>query len=255
MEIINGLNITPQSKVNYRNLLKILERDGYNFSFTLQDTIHYLSNYPIRTAVNLFNVIFVIRRELGENMQPYAELRADMQEELQRQTHEKLSQLHTMDQISFVKLMNQSYTNNEYLKYILNYLSFHYGTRNEDLRIHIGIPKDNYLVKTKDGILYVRENYKTISVYGIKRHIITDKKFIDSYNNLPNGEIYSGKTISNFLKKQLIMPEGLIFKMRIKELEDKGDIKAIRELADNRGTALETVLNSYNINNKKYVIK
>jgi len=254
MDIINGLNITPQSKVNYRNLLRILERDGYNFSFTLQDTINYLSMYPIQTSLNLLNVIFVIRKALGENMTPYTELRADMQEEAQRQKHEKLSQLHIMDSSSFVKLMNQAYTNGEYLKYILNYLCFHYGVRNEDLRVNIGQPKDNYLIQTKEGILYVRQNYKTARTYGTKSHVIKDKKFIEAYHQLPNGLIYS-KEMSNFLKKRLILPENLIFKMRIRDMENEGNSKGIRELAESRGTALETVLSHYNINNKKYVIK
>ena len=255
MEIINSLNITPQSKVNYRNLLKILERDGYSFKYNIQETVQFLSSYPIRTAYNLLNVIFVIRKALNENMDQYAELRSQMSEELQTQVHQKLSELHVMSTESFLKLMNQLYTNREYLKYILNYLCYYFGVRNEDLRLNIGQQKDNFLIKIKEGILYVRQNYKTFATYGVKRHIITDKKFIDSYNNLPNGEIYEGKTISNFLKKQLILPENLIFKMRIKELEEKGDRKSIIELSDNRGTALETVLNSYNINNKKYVIK
>ena len=43
--------------------------------------------------------------------------------------------------------------------------------------------------------------------------------------------------------------------MRIKDMEEKGDTKGIRQLSEDRGTALETVLNNYNINNKKYVIK
>ena len=255
MEIINSLNITPLSKVTYRNLLKILERDGYSFKYNIQETLQFLSSYPIRTAYNLLNIIFVIRKAKGENMEQYAELRSQMSEELQVQTNEKLSELHVMSTESFLKLMNQLYTNKEYLKYILNYLCYYFGVRNEDLRLNIGQQKDNFLIKTKEGILYVRQNYKTAKTYGIKRHIITDKKFIDSYNNLPNGEIYEGKTISNFLKKQLILPENLIFKMRIKELEEKGNRKSIIEIADSRGTALETVLNAYNINNKKYVIK
>ena len=203
MEIINSLNITPQSKVNYRNLLKILERDGYSFEYTIQETVQFLSSYPIRTAYNLLNVIFVIRKAMGQNMEQYAEVRSKMSEELQTSVHQKLSELQVMSSDSFIKVMNQLYTNREYLKYILNYLCYYFGVRNEDLRLNIGQQKDNFLMKTK-GIIYVRQNYKTVATYGIKRHIITDKKFIDSYDNLPNGEIYSGKTMSNFLKKQLI---------------------------------------------------
>lgn len=254
MEIINQLNVTDQSKKSYRNLLKILERDGYNFSFTLQDTIQFLTSYPLQTALNLFNVIFVIRRELGENMTQYAEVRADMQQEQQRQTHDKLSQLQLMDETNFVKLMQEAYTNKEYLNFVLNYLAYHYGVRNEDLRLHIGEEIDNFLVKNKVGVAYVRQNYKTVKTYGIKKHIIKDKQFIDAFQQLPNGLIYSGE-MSNFLKKRLILPEGQIFKMRIKSMEEKGDTKGIRQLAENRGTAIDTVLSNYNINNKKYVIK
>jgi hypothetical protein len=254
MDIINSLDITEQSKVNYRNIVKILERDGYNFSFTIQDTIHFLANYPIRTALNILNVIFVIRRELGQDMSQYIELRAYMQQEQQEQTHETLSQLDIMPQSEFETLMQALYNNKEYLKYILNYLAFHYGVRNEDLRINIGVEKDNFLIKNKVGVAYIRQNYKTVSTYGVKKHIIKDKQFITAFKELPHGLVYKGH-MSNFLKKMLILPEGQIFKMRIKEMEEKGDTKGIRRLAEDRGTALETVLSNYNINNKKYVIK
>jgi hypothetical protein len=116
MEIINSLKITPQSKVNYRNLYKILERDGYSFNYSIQETVQFLSSYPIRTALNLLNVIFVIRKALGQNMDQYAELRSQMSEELQVQVHEKLSDLQVMSSDSFLKVMNQLYTNKEYLK-------------------------------------------------------------------------------------------------------------------------------------------
>jgi hypothetical protein len=43
--------------------------------------------------------------------------------------------------------------------------------------------------------------------------------------------------------------------MRIRDLETEGNTKEIRQLAENRGTAIPTVLSNYNINTAKYVIK
>lgn len=254
MDIINNLDISEKSKINYRNIIKILERDKYNFSFTIQDTIHFLTNYPIQTALNILNVILVIRRELGEDIELYKKLRTDMQEEQKAQTHDKLSQLKIMDSKDFLLLMQESYNNKEYLRFVLNYLCYQYGVRNEDLRLNIGVEKDNFLIKNKTGLVYVRQKYKTFSTYGIKKHFIKNKQFINAFNQLPTGLIYAGD-MSNFLKKYLILSEGQIFKMRIRDLETEGNTKEIRQLAENRGTAIPTVLSNYNINTAKYVIK
>jgi len=255
MDIINNLDISEKSKTNYRNILKILERDGYNFSFTVNDTILFLSNYPIQTALNLLNVIFVIRKALDQDMKSYIELRASMQQEQSKQTHEKLSELKLMDSKEYLTLMNDAFNNKEYLKFVLNYLCYNYGIRNEDLRVTIGSEtKGNFLIKNKVGVAYIRQAYKTFSTYGIKKHIIKNKQFVEAFKQLPEGIIYEGH-MSNFLKKYLILPEGQIFKMRIRDLETEGNTKEIKQLAEDRGTSIPTVLSNYNINTSKYVIK
>jgi hypothetical protein len=255
MEIIDKLDVSDKTKEGYKNLFKILERDQYDFNSNVKKTETYLSNYPIRKQMDLLNVIIVIRKYLNKDIEQFRNLRDKLKPLLQNEVHNKLSALDVMSVSKFKTSMNNLYKNDMYLEYILNYLCFHYGVRNTDLDLSIGIEADNYLMKDKDKIIYYRRNYKTHDTYGDKHHTIKDKKFIDSYNKLQNGPIFDGLQITNFLKNKLIMPENLIFKMLIKHYEEKGNSKKIKQLATDRGTSIPTVLTNYNINNNKYVIQ
>ena len=255
MEIIDNLDVKPQTKQGYTYLFKILEKEHYNWKDTEKETEQFLNKFPIRKQIDLLNVIIVIRTQLNQPTKDYKLLRSKLQKILQVSIHEKLDNLQIMKSESFISILNQLYKNKKWIEYILNYLCYHYGVRNEDLRLSIDeITNGNYLIEGDKGIDYIRQNYKTVETYGIKHHVIKDKKFIESFMNLNTGLITDG-AMSNYLKKKLILPEGQIFKMRIKELEEKGDISSIKQLAENRGTSLATVLTNYNINNKKYVIK
>lgn len=253
MEIIHNLNVKDKTKEGYINLFKILERDGYKWD-DIRTTQSFLNQYPIRKQIDLLNVIIVIRKQLNEPIEDFIKYRDILRPILQEAVHEKLNDLYVMNITNFKKLMNDLYKEKKYLEYILNYLCFTYGVRNEDLNLSIGTIDDNYLIQEGNKIIYVRQKYKTHSTYGTKEHIIKDKKFIESYNELPKGKIYEGKQITNFLKKKLIIPEGNIFKMLIKHYEETNDIKSIKRLSNTRGTSIPTILSNYNINNKKYVI-
>jgi hypothetical protein len=255
MEIIDNLLVSDKTKEGYKNLFKILERDQYDFNNNVKKTETYLSVYPIRKQMDILNVIIVIRKYLNKSIDEFRLLRDKLKPKLQADVHAKLQELDIMNVAQFKKLMNDLYKNEMYLEYILNYLCFHFGVRNEDLNLSIGIEDDNYLMQDGDKIIYIRKNYKTHDTYGDKRHVIKDKKFIDSYNNLAIGKIYDGLQITNFLKNKLIMNEGNIFKMLVKHFEDKADTKSIKKLSTSRGTAISTVLSNYNINNKKYIIQ
>jgi len=255
MEIIDNLSVSDKTKEGYKNLFKILERDQYDFNNNIKKTETYLSAYPIRKQLDLLNIIIVIKKYVNKDIEDLVKLRDKLRPILQKDVHAKLNELELMSVLQFKKLMNNLYKNEMYLEYILNYLCFHYGVRNEDLNLSIGIEDDNYLMQDGDKIIYIRKNYKTHDTYGDKRHVIKDKKFIDSYNKLSKGKIYDGLQITNFLKKKLIMNEGNIFKMLIKHYEEQGNTKKIKQLSTDRGTSIPTVLSNYNINNSKYIIQ
>lgn len=254
MDIIQSLNIKPQTKVGYTYLFKNLERNGFDWDSTPKEIKDFLKAYPMQKQLDLLNVILVIYREMGNDIQDLKDLRTEFQLKNKDCIHNKLTELDLMHPAEFLEKMDGLFNDGHYMAYILNYLCYHYGVRNEDLRIHFNDPMGNYLVKTKHGIEYIRQDYKTIKTYGPKRHVITDAKFLLSYDHVPNGVNWFGK-MSNFLKNKLIMTEGRIFKMRIKHMEEHFDTEGIQSLACSRGTSISCVLSNYNINCSKYVIR
>ena len=254
MEIIKRLDVKPQTKLGYTYLFKNLERNGFDWSATPRQMKEFLNAYEPQKRLDLWNVILVIKREKGDDIREMKDIRAEMQGDNRDAIHHKLTDLTIMSNADFKTKMLNLHTEGKYMSYILNYLCYHYGVRNEDLRICFnGTEGDNYLVDTKKGIEYVRRKYKTVGSYGVKKHLITNGFFRIAYNNIPDG-INTYGTMSNYLKGKLIMNEGKIFKMRIKYLEELGDTEGIQELACSRGTSISTVLSNYNVNCKKYII-
>lgn len=254
MDIIQQLDVKPQTKVGYTYLFKNLERNGFDWSVTPRQMKEFLNAYPMQKQLDLWNVILVIKREKGEDIQEMKEIRSEMQDDNRDCIHNKLTDLELMSDHDFKTKMINLHIEGKYMAYILNYLCYYYGVRNEDLRINFNLSEGNYLVDTKGGIEYIRRNYKTVGTYGVKRHIITNGWFRIAYSNIGDGINWTEK-MSNYLKNKLIMPEGKIFKMRIKYLEELGDTEGIQELACSRGTSIACVLSNYNINCDKYIIR
>jgi hypothetical protein len=91
------------------------------------------------------------------------------------------------------KELNELYKNNDYLKYIINYLIITFNVRNKDLCLKIVSSmkqtKDteyNYLVINSKYITYIRNVYKTASTHGKKENRIQSKKLKDAILNYIN---------------------------------------------------------------------
>ena len=244
------LDISPKTKINYKNRLDRLNEAGYDWDSDIYETEFFFENIPIQTKLDLLTVIIVLRRDID-----FSELRTKIQKEYAEYRDNKLENLHLMTTDEFVSRLNEFYKKEMYEKFVLNYIMYKFGVRNMDLQFTVGkITDENYLIKDKNSIIYKRNQYKTVETYGPKTHVIRDKKFIDAFDHLPIGLNYDGE-IAGFLQNKLILTEGNCFKMRIKDLEEEGNTKSIRFLASSRGTAIESVLRYYNLNTKKYTIK
>ena len=252
MEIkIMQLDISPKTKIGYKNRLDRLNEAGYDWSSDIYETEYFFENIPIQTKQDLLTVIIVLRRDMD-----FTELRKKIQKEYALYRDNKLENLHLMTTDKFVSRLNELYKREMYEQFVLNYLMYKFGVRNMDLQFTVGqVTDENYLIKDGNSIIYQRNKYKTVDPYGPKTHVIRDKKFIDAFDHLPIGLNYDGDQIAGFLQNRLILKEGDCFKMRIKDLEEEGNTKSIRFLASSRGTAIESVLRYYNLNTKKYTIK
>ena len=158
--------------------------------------------------------------------------------------------------------LNSFYDNGDWKKYIISYLLIYLNTRNEDLNIEIvknlknSSKEYNNLVLRKNDILYIRCNYKTQSIYGVKRNQIKSKKFYkalsmyyDKYQN-DNGRVYMFEKFynsTNQIKKNtpFNLMESTILKIILKE---QNTLHKANKISINRGTNLQTLENNYNIN-------
>lgn len=246
-------HITEKTKKGYEQRIARLKRDGYTFRESIDETKQFLSNYSIQTRLDLLNVILVLDKEQGKNIEPWQQYREQLYKEVTKDREKKLKQKKLPSVPFFLKKLDELYESEQWYRYILNYLCFVFGVRNEDLDLDFHKSPNNYLIY-QDGIcIYVRNKYKTVKSYGPKTHIIRNPKFIDAYQRCPVP--HKPKQIGPFLKLKLLLPEGDMFKMHVKDLEEKGDTETIRLLAESRGTNINTVLNYYNVNTEKYVIK
>lgn len=162
------------------------------------------------------------------------------------------------------------YANNQWTDYIINYLLLEYQVRNKDLNFTITTRKKDMTDKNKNYIwldvkqkkaLYVRRDYKTEKTYGEKQHLITDKEFIvalkrvlacQKHNEdcgvfIPN-ENQVGYYIMRATYKGI--GEGAYLKILINAHKNGGNIQKLKEISDNRGTDLNTLLSNYNIDLK-----
>jgi len=177
----------------------------------------------------------------------------------------------------------KNFKEQNYKSYMINYLLYTYNVRNLDLDIiiiknkNLIKPNKNYLVVKNKYTEYIRDNYKTISKYGKKTHMIKSAKFnyairefikniydhdnneiVDDENNknnenndkvevnisLLNNKKNLTQEIIKYTYKQL--SEGDIFKIFITE---KKELKHYNKLANNRGTSLDVIMKNYILNN------
>ena len=162
----------------------------------------------------------------------------------------------------------------DYVGYIINFLLLNYGVRNKDLNCIITGDSDvilkghdtkhNYLYVTFRYVFYVRNDYKTYETYGRKVLKIERRPFqtackalldgnydiplLKLKNDEPVSEDSVGKIVQRYTYNEL--GEGNYFKINIMAAKKDGNIKRIQELSKSRGTAIETILTEYDVDNQ-----
>ena len=157
--------------------------------------------------------------------------------------------------------------------YLIYYILINYNVRNQDLLIEYtdnkklindvnkGKVEQNIIYKSKDHFIYVRSDYKTNKIYGIKKHIINDDKFIEIMNQkevnkallLTNKDApYKNNQISNLIKgisnkykPNSGLTQALIYKIINNHYEMTNDHKKLLQISDNRGHNLDTQKSQY----------
>ena len=156
--------------------------------------------------------------------------------------------------------------------YLLFYLLLTFNVRNADMIITITDKdnfktnynkKDNFMVVYPNKVIYIRQDYKTRQEYGIKKHTITDKKFVATLKNriaegyktlftnnknLPLKVNEMNKHIERRFNKFVPnsgVNQSIIYKIIQNHYQELGDIKKLMEIAELRGHRIDTQLHNY----------
>ena len=161
---------------------------------------------------------------------------------------------------------------------IIIYLLMTYNTRNRDVDLgivsskwHATDPEENYLIHRKNDSVFVRNNYKTKSVYGTKRHAFRTVKinrairnFVEEKGGFPedgspiwllstgHNKRVKDTSVHKFIRARTYqgLCEGDYNKIAVSQINKLGDFSKLKRLSDNRGTSIATLITEYHLDFK-----
>ena len=252
----------------YKKLSEIL---GGNVSHFSQDKIIELVNDKvdnINTTQALLNIALLIRKMLGMSSNILQVERKKNIEKVQKHTKEINQEKKVI--LPSLKELNEYtdylYENKLYSDYIINYLILNFFVRNEDLNFLLKLKKKdtidtdfNYLWfdKRNKKVVFIRNNYKTASTYGQKKHTILDPTFFIAVKNLvaERKDIDNDKFIVNddgigyhIIKSTFNgIGEGSYIKVIINDNLKKNNTDILKQISQSRGTDIQTLINNYTL--------
>lgn len=265
-----------KTRVNYINMYKRLRRllKTDVKSSTATDIIDAIKGYDttVNSRRSMINVAIVIWRENDLSLVPLIAYRNELAGDAFEESKEKDTLIKEKDYSlkQLTDYMNDAFKQEDYLKYIINYLLLNYQVRNQDLNLIITTDKkelnetDNFILLKQASAEYIRNHYKTADRYGKKEHLIRNKNFILAcYMILDNNKDGVASKKSEFLLKSNGHRvtdgylNGLIARNTMDYLGTSKYFKIIstyktniEKLSANRGTNPNTIVGSYKLNKK-----
>jgi len=271
--ILNQKDFSEKTHKVYASIIRRLIKLKFKYPSKKNEKVDYIKEFFIEhklekasTRLDLLNLVIVLRtiQELPtEKLKAY---RGELgKERLTNQVGKMADLKDTLMQLStFTTKLMKAYEDGEWAKFIVNYLMMTYGTRNMDADVEIvkskkamTDPDKNYLLLTKNKVVWFRNKYKTVKTFGKQEHEITDPEFINAVKKQGVGRLFAEGQLSNGMRKLLIdgMNEARIFKMMIDAAYDKKDTAEINRLSKSRGTSIGTIKSFYNVNAEDEIIK
>jgi len=285
-ELENAFNINEtlgdSSKVIYRSVYRrFLNLSDHTKLLDMSEAniIKLVNNdrIPPKSQESLLDVAVLVRRANKASYEKILKYKTiQLKKSIDKHKLEKNEKLkdELPDKKQIERYIKTLLNNKDYVSYIVNYLLLTYGVRNLDLNLILTSDKDvtlkghnseiNYLYVTSTYVMFIRNNYKTYKKYGQKKIKIIKKSFVnactqllsDNYDTpllkLKNGDPISEESIGRVIQEMTYnnIGEGMYFKVNIADSKKSNNIKRIRDLSNHRGTALETVFQEYDIDNK-----
>jgi hypothetical protein len=264
-----------QYRIQYNKLFKLTEKPiGETSEKKIIEILDNIDNKNNSQA--LLNIAFLIRKGEGLSVAQLEKKRKQDKNKLIESVKEKNVELreNLPSYNDIVEYMDYLYDKGEWTDYIINYLLINLQVRNQDLDFTIVSRKKDatdsntnymWLQNTKCKATFIRNVYKTAVIhapdgehgYGQKVNNITDKNFIVALRRVLGCQ-KSGLDCGTFIPTKSAIAyhimkatykqigEGKYFKIIVNHF--RNDIDKLKEISENRGTDLKTILNSYDIN-------
>lgn len=265
---------------NYKKLRDLLGDDVVNVSQkkVIELLEENINNRNSQSA--LLNVAYLIRKKNDMAIQELESFRKKNQTIIKDKIYETNSKL--VDSLpSYATLVNyidDLLKNEKYVQYVINYLLLYYQVRNADLVFDFVLFKRDTKDKTKNylwfsskskTVHYIRNVYKTAKIvkpdgtttgYGQKVIKIIDPKFIKVMKILVNFEkkenkpivfIPSTDNVAYQIKKMTYQGLGETFIFKIIVNHFRSDPNMLKQISYNRGTDINTILESYDIESEE----
>ena len=149
------------------------------------------------------------------------------------------------------KLMQSLYEKQSYREYCILFLLVNYTVRNKDIIANIVKSvketnnSENWLIVGKSQVKWLRNQYKTVSTYGPKKHIIKNVKFINAIKNvdfLLRPTDNADRTIKKITASLGGLTETKITKIIIQE---NNTVYGLKKISKNRGVDLVTLCENF----------
>jgi len=267
---------------NYKKLREILG-DVNIASVSQQKVIELALTLNNRNSQQaLINIAYLIRKNNGMAINELETFRKKNNSVIQTKIYESNSSL--VDSLpsynTIVDFIDELLKDEKYVQYVINYLLLHCNVRNADLNFDFVLFKrdakdtsKNYLwfsAKTKTAH-YIRNVYKTAKIvkpdgtttgYGQKIIKITDPNFIKVMKIFVNYQkkeqkpvvfIPRAQNIGYYVQKMTYkgLGETMYFKIVVNHF--RKDANMLKQISYNRGTDINTILESYDIESEPIV--
>ena len=279
----NG-KLSHRTKANYQHSYFKMA-DGLDKSLAksnqkdIIEYVHSMTENP-NSRVQHINVAIQVRRHYNASVDKLVNtrmrLKLKIDEHKDAVNERKKEELPSMAELT--RHLHTLYTEEKWRDVIIIYLLMTYNTRNKDLDLgivgskkHATNPDINYLIHRKNDSVFVRNNYKTRSVYGIKQHAFRTVKinrairnFVDEKGGFPedgspiwllstgHNKRIEDSSIQKFIRARTYegISEGDYNKVAVTQINKLADFSKLKRLSANRGTSMSTLISEYHLDFK-----
>ena len=276
----NGEELNPKTITNYRNYYKrlraLLDAEvRHTSNAKLVDKITHareedkktkeIKDIPVSVKASLLNIAILIKTAYRENIDELIEYRKRNKVLVMDDSVEKNKGLkETLPTLKeLIEFTEEAYENEEWVKYIINYLMLTFGVRNMDINTIITKDgkevnsKDNWLVVRGNSVRFIRFVFKTKDAYNCSENEIKSKKFNHAVREIlgdedqkpllisdRSGERIAESSLNRFVSKYTYNEIGETKYFKILATSNKKDIE---KLSVDRGTAIGTIITNYDL--------